>query len=252
MSLDRQFVYFPDSTLLGTPRDVGLDYEEARFGEDGRLHGWFVPGTGANELTLLWLHGNAGNISHRVDWVRLLRSRLGLNIFIFDYAGYGLSRGLPSETQTEQDARDAVAYLRSRQDVDPARIVYFGKSLGGAVAVQLAVEQPPYRLVTNSTFTSLLDLARVHYPCAPVSLLIRARYPTLERIDQVRAPILIAHGTADEIVPANHARRLYDAAAEPKQLLLVEGAGHNDLLPLGGEPYFATLRQFLAPRAGEP
>jgi fermentation-respiration switch protein FrsA (DUF1100 family) len=248
VALDRQFVFYPTTVLEATPRELGLAYDDVRFGEDGRLHGWFVPGSGGSNLTLLWFHGNAGNISHRLDWIRLLRSGLGINIFIFDYAGYGLSRGTPSEQGTYRDARDALAYLRSRPDVERDRIVYFGKSLGGAVAVQLAVEEPPYRLVTNATFRSILDLARRYYPFVPVGLLIRSRFPTLDRIGQVRAPILIAHGVADTLVPPDHARRLYEAAAEPKRLYLVEGAGHNDLLPTGGERYLETLRAFLLPQ----
>jgi fermentation-respiration switch protein FrsA (DUF1100 family) len=237
-----RFIYFPSRELLATPRKWQLPFEEVWFGPEAGLHGWFVPGS--SPVTFLWLHGNAGNISHRLEWLQRLHSRLGVNVFIFDYQGYGQSRGYPSEENTYRDARAALHYLRMRGDVEVDRIVYFGKSLGGAVAVQLASEEPPYRLVLNAPFASILDMARLHYPFLPLGPILRTRYASINKIGEVRAPVLIVHGEADEIVPLAQARRLYDAASEPKRLLVVEGAGHNDLLPIGGLRYLDVLGEF--------
>jgi uncharacterized protein len=240
---EERFIYFPSRALVATPADLGIPFEEVRFGPEGRLHGWFIPGS--RDVTVLWFHGNAGNISHRVPMISTLRRELGVSIFIFDYSGYGLSGGRPSERATADDARAALAYLRGRGDVDHGRIVYFGKSLGAAVAVGLAAEEPPYRLVAQSAFTSIGDMARLHYPWLPLGGLLTTRYDTLERIKDVRTPVLVVHGDRDAIAPLEHGRRLYEAAPEPKRLLVVEGGGHNDVLEVGGRAYLATLREFL-------
>lgn len=242
MPLEDRFIYFPSRQLVGTPADVGLPFEEVRFGEGARLHGWFVPGAGG--ITLLWFHGNAGNISHRLDWVKTVHSSLGSNIFIFDYQGYGLSAGVPSEKNAYEDARAALQYLHSRPDVDRGRIVYYGKSLGSAVAVQLATEESPHRLALQSPFTSALDMARLHYPFLPVGALVRTRFSILEKLSAIRVPILIIHGDADEVVPIEHARRLYQAAGHPKRLVVIEGAGHNDIFRVGRETYLEALAEF--------
>jgi fermentation-respiration switch protein FrsA (DUF1100 family) len=244
MPFEDRFVFFPTRELVTTPAAVGLAFEDVRFGPDGRLHGWFVPGTGPT--TLLWLHGNAGNISYRVELLRRIRDGLGVSVFIFDYQGYGRSAGRPSERATYQDARAALAYLRSRGDLDERRIVYYGKSLGAAIATELAVEEPPYRLVVQSGFTSILDMARLHYPFLPLGGLLRTRYPSLERIGQVRVPVLVVHGDRDDVAPLAHGRRLYEAAAEPKRFLVVEGAGHNDVATVGGQRYLHALRELIA------
>ncbi len=244
MPFEDRFVFFPTRELVATPAAVGLQFEDVRFGPDGRLHGWFVPGTGPT--TLLWLHGNAGNISHRVELLRRIRDGLGVSVFIFDYQGYGRSEGRPSERATYQDARAALAYLRSRPDVDERRIIYYGKSLGAAIAIELALEEPPHRLIVQSAFTSILDMARLHYPFLPLGGLLRTRYPSLERIAQVRAPVLVVHGDRDQVVPLAQARQLYEAAAEPKRFLVVEGAGHNDVATVGGQRYLEALRDLIA------
>lgn len=242
---EERFVYFPSQALVATPADVGLPFEEVRFGEEGRLHGWFIPGS--RDVTILWFHGNAGNISHRVELLARLHRALGASIFIFDYQGYGLSGGRPNEGGTYEDARAALAYLRTRPEVQPERIVYFGKSLGGAVAVELATAEPPFRLIVQSSFTRIADLARLHYPLLPVHGLLRTGYPSIDRIGGVRAPILVAHGDADDVVPLDHARRLYEAASEPKRLEVVRGARHPNVLSVGGARYLAVLRDFLEP-----
>jgi fermentation-respiration switch protein FrsA (DUF1100 family) len=240
---EEQLVFFPSRELVGSPASFGLDYEDVCFGPDGRLHGWLLPGSGHS--TLLWLHGNAGNVSSRLPWLARLRAATSAHLFIFDYQGYGLSSGKPSEAATYADARDSLAFLRQRPEIDMARIVYYGESLGGAVGTQLALEAPPAGLVLQSSFTSVADLARIYYPLIPPGL-IRTRYATVDKLGQVAAPIVIVHGEQDEIVPVEQAHRLYAAANEPKRLHLVPGASHNDLIDRADATYFELLRELLA------
>ena len=239
------FIYFPDHETFMTPADLGLAYEEVRFGDEGRLHGWFVPGR--NEVTILWFHGNASNLSHpgRVEFIRLMHDRLGVGFFIFDYRGYGQSEGNPSEEGLYQDARDALAYLRDREDVNPDRIVYYGRSLGGAVASHLATEESPYRLVLESAFSSAPDMAQVVFPFLPVRYVVTSRFSNRDHLVGVHAPVLIIHGDGDDQVPVKQADTLYAIANEPKQLYIVRGADHNDVHYAGGEPYLETFAAFL-------
>ncbi len=232
--------------MAETPAQWGLQYEDLRFpASDGMsLHGWFVPGAG--DVTWLWFHGNGGNVSHRLEDLTLLSSRLGVNIFLFDYRGYGLSDGRPSERGTYRDAVGALDYLVSRQDVDPGKIVYFGRSLGAAVAVWLACRSTLYGLILESPFASVREMAKVAYPRLPVHLLIPNKYDSLSRIGQVSSPLLILHGDLDEVVPMAQGRKLYEAAREPKRFYVIEGAAHNDTYIAGGEPYLHTLDEFLA------
>lgn len=148
----------------------------------------------------------------------------------------------------ECEPRAAAAYLRSRPDTADDRIVYFGKSLGTAVAVQLAVEEPPDRLVLQSGFTSIQDVASWRVPLLPLGALLHTRFPTIERVDRVRAPILVIHGDRDPVVPLAHGRLLYEAAAEPKCLLIIDGAGHDDVASIGGQRYLELLREFTGPQ----
>jgi fermentation-respiration switch protein FrsA (DUF1100 family) len=238
-----RLIYQPTRDLIATPATVGLPYEDVRFGPGGRLHGWLIPGSG--RTTVLLIHGNGGNIGHRVGVAAWLRSGLEATLFLFDYQGYGHSAGHPSEAGLIEDSRAALAYLRSRREVDPARIAYFGESIGAVPAVELALEDPPYRLILQSAFTSLPDLAADHSPYLPIGRIFRSRFPTIDRIGRVRAPVLIAHGTADDLVPVDHARRLHAAAPEPKGLHLIEGAGHNDIYQVGGARYLRILANFL-------
>ncbi len=243
--VERYFIYFPDRTLVGDPSDFGMAYEDASFaGSDGvRLHGWFVPGE--NDVTWLWLHGNAGNISHRLENLRLLHEELGVNLFIFDYRGYGASEGRPSEEGTYLDAEAALAYLQSRSDVSPEHIVYFGRSLGAAVAVELALRSPPSGLILESPVPSIRYMARRTYGFLPVWLLVRTRYDTLGKMPEVDVPTIVLHGDRDDIVPIDAGRKVFAAAREPQEFYVIRGAGHNDTYVVGGEAYFDALRRFM-------
>ena len=240
------FIYFPDHETFMTPADLGLAYEEVRFGEEGRLHGWFVPGR--TDVTILWFHGNASNLSHpgRVEFIRLMHDRLGVGFFIFDYRGYGQSEGRSIRGGPLPGRPGRAGILcESREDVNPDRIVYYGRSLGGAVASHLATEEPPYRLVLESAFSSAPDMAQVVFPFLPVRYVVTSRFSNRDHLAGVHAPVLIIHGDGDDQVPVKQADTLYAIANEPKQLYIVRGADHNDVHYAGGEPYLETFAAFL-------
>lgn len=245
LPIERALIYVPSRTGVFPPTAVGAAVEEVTFGAHASLYGWFVPGR--PDRTLLIFCGNGGNLTYRAPLLALMRQEVGAGLFIFDYQGYGRSSGLPSEPATRADARAALAYLRGRPDVDPRGIAYYGESLGSAVAVDLAVDEPPRALVLNAPFTSIRDMARLHYPLlAPLLPFVRTRYDSAARIGEVRVPVIVIHGAGDRVVPAEQGRRLYEAANEPKRLLIVPGAGHNDLVDVGGAAYWTALRGILA------
>jgi fermentation-respiration switch protein FrsA (DUF1100 family) len=192
---------------------------------------------------VLLFHGNAGNVSHRLLHAQAL-SAAGLDTFLFDYRGYGSSTGSPSEQGTYADARAAHRALVSRSDVDPERVVYLGESLGGAVALALAVETPPWGLVLQSTFTSVRAMGRIHYPILPGAIVPDA-YPSLERIRELTCPLLFLHGDRDTIVPLSEGEALHAAATVPKRFELFRGVGHNDLVPLAGPRYGEVIASWL-------
>jgi fermentation-respiration switch protein FrsA (DUF1100 family) len=245
-SLLNALVFFPSRSVTWTPADADLPFEDVEIAtQDGeRLHAWWIRARGGATGHVLLCHGNAGNVGDRVPHAALLAAA-GFDVLLFDSRGYGRSSGRPSEEGTYRDARAARAALLARPGVDAARVLYLGESLGGAVALALALEVPPAGLVLQSTFTSIRDMARRHYPFIPASLVPDA-YPSLRRIGGLRAPLLLIHGERDSIVPAMHADELLAAAPEPKELHVVAGAGHNDLLTLAGEEWARTIAAWTA------
>jgi fermentation-respiration switch protein FrsA (DUF1100 family) len=244
--IERYFIYFPARPLLATPAAAGLEFEDLQFrAADGtRLHGWLVPGGG--EASLLWFHGNAGNISHRVELLRELHDHLEATIFILEYRGYGDSEGTPSEEGLYLDAEAALKAMTSHAGIPAEQVVLFGQSLGAAVAVELATRQVPSGLVLESAFTSVRDMARHHYPWLPVASLLRNRFDSLSKIERAKTPLLMIHGENDRITPLRMGEALFGAAREPKRFQLIQGADHNDVHLLGRREYFAALRQFLS------
>ncbi len=238
------FIFYPDSFLIGDPGDFGMPFEDVYFPTaDGlTLHGWFVPGE--KGLTWLWFPGNAGNISYRLENMKLLHERLALNIFIFDYRGYGRSQGRPSEKGTYRDAQAALAYLHSRPDVDPETTLFFGRSLGSAIAVDLATKQKCLALILESPPTSLMGMMKAIFPSLPPDRL-PIKYDSLSKIKDINVPLLILHGDRDEVVPYRLGRKLFEAANEPKRFYTIENAGHNDTYIVGGEGYITALRDFI-------
>ncbi len=240
-----RLVYFPEvgRALVATPRAAGLDFEEVRLtADDATLHGWWVPANAARGAVLV-LHGNAGNISHRLEYLTMF-NRLGYATLIVDYRGYGRSSGTPSEDGTYRDGEAAWRHLTEIRKFAPRDIVVFGESLGGGVATWLALQHPPRALVLASTFTSAPDLGAQVYPWLPVRWLARIEYGNRARIGQIAAPVLIAHSKGDDIVPFSHGQALFDAAREPRQFLELRG-GHNDGFIFMREEWVREVGAFL-------
>jgi uncharacterized protein len=247
-AFQRHLLYFPAPPTVPPAASVLPAAEEVAFDTaDGlRLGGWFVPGGGAAPgPAVLVCNGNGGNRSMRAPLAAAL-ARMGLHALLFDYRGYGGNPGHPSEEGLAADARAALDHLAGRPEVDPARVVYFGESLGAAVALRLATERPPAALVLRSPFASLAEVGRLHYPLLPVSLLLRDRYDSAALAGRLAAPLLVVAGGRDQIIPAAHSRRLFAAAPQPKRLAVLDGADHNDHDLLAGPWLLAELRRFLA------
>jgi fermentation-respiration switch protein FrsA (DUF1100 family) len=234
-------LYFPSRHIAAMPAAAGLRFEEVAFTtEDGeRLHGWWVPAREPTVGHALLFHGNAGNIGDRLPQLALLVAA-GFNVLAFDYRGYGRSSGRPTEEGTYRDARAAQGALLAQPGVDGARVLYLGESLGGAVALALSLERPPAGLVLQSTFTSVRDMARLHYPFVPPALVPDA-YPSLRLIARVRVPLLVLHGGRDRIVPPMHGEELFEAAPGPKRIEVFADADHNDLIALAGTRWIRAI-----------
>jgi len=238
----------PGRALEATPADIGLKYEDVRFDTaDGeRLHGWYVPAVNARGV-LLFFHGNAGNISHRLESIMIF-NRLGLDVLIVDYRGYGQSTGKPTESGTYRDAQAAWNYLLGERRASPGRIVIFGRSLGGAVGAWLAaglpVEQRPAAVIIESSFTSGADMARRLYPLFPARLLTRLKYTVAEYAARLPCPVLVVHSRDDEIIPFAMGQAIYAAAPQPKDFIELRG-DHNAGFWISREEYSAGLAEFL-------
>ena len=241
-SLQRKLIYFPDPTSVPLPaEDVRAGFQAVVIATvDGpKLQAWYRPAP-VGTWTVLFLHGNAGNRSTRLDLLRRL-VEMDLGVLALDYRGYGGSEGSPTEEGLYADAEAAAHWLSQRGVAD---IVYFGESLGTGVAVELARRLPPGRLVLQAPFDSLVAVGRRAYPFLPVSWLLRDRFASYEKIAQVHVPLLVLHGTEDRIVPIEHGRRLYARAPEPKRFVAIEGFGHNDLRT-AGDAFYRPLSTFL-------
>ncbi len=252
------YVYYPTQEIGLTPAYYDLDYEELRLDtEDGEtIHAWFVYGRGAIGLrdvtgeeekakaTILFCHGNGGNRGDRVYTLEIL-CRMGFDVLIFDYRGYGGSSGAPGEAGTYKDAASCWRHLVKNRDIAPENIVVFGRSLGGAVAAWLAEKKSPGALVVESTFTSAPDMGVEMFPFLPTRLLSRFKYRTIERIRKSNCPVLIAHSRDDEMIPFEHGRRLFSAADEPK--VFVEMSGSHNTGGLESDPaYQERLAMFIS------
>lgn len=220
------YIFQPYKSVTTTPAEVNLEYEEVNLeASDGvQLHGWWVPHPAPGH-TLLFLHGNAGNISHRLPSLKFF-NELGVSIFILDYRGYGKSEGKPGEQGTYRDAEAAWLFLVNEKNIRPEEIIIFGRSLGGAVASWLAAKYQSAAVILESTFTSMADMGRHYYPYLPIQLINHIKYDTLERVKKIKSPLLIIHSREDEIVPFRFSETLYAAANEPKQFLEING-DHN-------------------------
>jgi alpha-beta hydrolase superfamily lysophospholipase len=242
-----RMIYFPDSQVVGSPADYGLPYEDLSLtAADGtQIHAWYVPAPG-DRATLLFCHGNAGNIGSRLPYLPIFQ-RLGISTLLFDYRGYGRSEGQPTEQGTYQDAAAAWQYLNEVRGIPHDRLVVYGESLGGAIAAHLAEQHPspaPKALVLASTFISLNQRASELYPFMPIALISQFGYNVRDRLPQIAAPVLVIHSTEDEIIPYHHGQALYQAAREPKTLITLRGS-HNEGIFDSLELYQRGLEQFL-------
>ena len=245
-AVQRRLIYFPTQTV-GDVSAVSPDSEEVEFTTDDglTLSAWWVPASGApTGETIVAFPGNAGNRTDRAPLARALAGH-GYSVLLVDYRGYGGNPGSPSEDGLLLDARAAVTYAASRSDVDPGRLVYFGESLGAAVAVGVSQEYTPSALVLRSPFTSLPDAASAHYPFLPTGLLLRDQFPSIDTIDTLDVPVLVVAGSQDSIVPFGQSRELYEAANDPKNFVTVEGANHNDAVLSHGPILIDAITTFL-------
>ncbi|MBT8047152.1 MAG: alpha/beta hydrolase [Gammaproteobacteria bacterium] len=238
--------HLPGRTLDATPQSIQLDYADAWIDtEDGeRLHGWHIPATAARG-TVLFFHGNAGNISHRMESI-LIFNRLGLNVLIVDYRGYGQSSGKAGEQGTYRDAQASWDYLVNDLRVPPEKTVIFGRSMGGAVGAWLASRPgvEPAGLIIESCFSSGLDMGKRLYPVLPVRLITRIDYPVKDYVTKVQAPLLVVHSRDDEIIPFDMGRAIFDAAPGPKAFFELRG-DHNAGFWISQETYVPALDEFL-------
>lgn len=254
-ALERLLVYHPYPTMEGSPADLHLPFEEVKArSEDGvELYGWWVPADGAR-WTLLFSHGNAGNISHRLEKLAILH-RLGFNVLLYDYRGYGRSGGAPQEQGLYADARAMHAYLVGTRKIPAERIVAFGESIGSVISAHLAAERPVGAVVLEGVFSSLADMAASAAPF--LAGLAGDRFNTLASMPNIAAPLLVLHSPDDDMIPFAQAEKVFAAAREPKTLVRLKG-GHNDAFVESGALYSDSLRAFFAqlaeapPRPAEP
>lgn len=241
--LERHSVYFPMREVAATPASLALPYEEIYFrtSDNKKLNGWFIPST-RDEITIIFCHGNGGNIGHRLEKIQILHN-LGVDIFIFDYRGYGKSEGRPSEIGLYQDAVAAYDYLIKIHKVSKANIILYGESLGGAVAIDLAQKVNAQALITEDVFTSLKDMVKVAYPLVP-HFMLSTRFDSISKIKKVTCPKLFIHSIDDEIVPFYLGERLYNAARPPKKFLKIRG-GHNTAFLDSKEQFKEGIKSFL-------
>lgn len=246
---EKQSIYFPEKAIAATPSYLGLPFEDVYFKTaDGvELNGWFIPANPAS-ATLLFAHGNAGNISHRLEKI-ILFNKLGLNIFIFDYRGYGRSKGSPDEQGLYLDGKAAYDYLVLQKEIPAENILLYGESIGGAVVIDLATKVSVKAIITEGTFTCAKDMIKVIYPFVPPAVFV-SRFDSIDKIKNITAPKLIIHSINDEMIPFSLAEKLFQAAVPPKQFLKIKG-GHNSAFLDSEEIFLSGVKEFLSSTGSE-
>ena len=241
---ERKGIYYPTKEIELTPIDVGLKYDDVFFNTDDglKLNGWFIPVENPRG-TLLFCHGNAGNISHRIEIIKVF-NKLDLNVFIFDYRGYGRSHGNPTEEGLYRDAQAAYKHLVSRKNIDKDSIVIYGKSIGANVGIDLASKVKVGVLISESGFSSAYDMGRKLFPYFPIKWIITIKYDALTKIKNIPIPKLIIHSKDDEIVPFKLGKKLFEAASPLKEFYQMQG-GHNEAFFMAREEYIIRINNFL-------
>lgn len=244
-------VFEPTPILQTTPDRLGMKFEELRIpvgsgADQGELHAWWVPAEQVNAPTFLYLHGNYRNIGNNLEHTQRLHN-LGYNVLVADYRGFGKSSGgRPNEAKVYEDAEAAWKYLLKIRGVQPQQAFIYGHSLGGAIAVDLAMHHPEAAgLVTESTFTSMIAMGKLEYSYLPIDWLLNQRFEVLQKITRIKIPVLIIHGTWDKRVPVQMAQQLYAAAPQPKMLVLIEGGEHNNTGTVGWIEYRDAVAAFV-------
>ena len=243
-----RLLFYPDISgreLVTTPRSIGIKYDSIRLTtqDNVSIHGWFIPHE-HQRAVVLFCHGNAGNISHRMNTIEMLHD-MGLSIFIFDYRGYGESEGKPTEQGTYNDADAAWNFLIKDKHYAASEIIIWGRSLGAAIAAHLAAKEDPVKgVILESTFTSVPDLGKEFYPLLPVQMISRFQYATKQHITAINSPVLLMHSRDDEIIPFAHGQQLFELANQPKYFVALSG-GHNEYVYLNYDRYYNELKNFL-------
>ena len=234
----------PGRALTASPGDIGLEYEDVYLTtlDDEHLHGWYVPAT-ISRGVIVFFHGNAGNISHRLDSIGIFH-QLGLDTLIIDYRGYGQSTGKTTEQGTYLDAQAAWSYLVDERGIAADQIIIFGRSLGGAVGAWLGTQHTPAAVIIESSFSSGVDMARRLYPFLPVRLITRLRYPVAEYASHLDCPVLVVHSRDDEIIPFAMGQSIYAAVKQRKSFLELRG-DHNNGIFISRQDYLRGLDGFI-------
>ena len=241
--IENFFVFFPDSEMVATPETFLIDYRDIFFDQDGeKLHGWLCLNRRASS-TILFCHGNAENISHRLEYINSLLTS-GFQVFIFDYQGYGKSRGRPSEQGIYRAGLAAYDYLVNKEGISPEKIIVFGHSLGAAVAIEVSLQRETRALIIESAFTSIREMAGTIWLFKPISFFIPRHYNNLKKIEGINVPKLMIHGDNDGVVPYSMGRKLFEKAGSPKFFYTIKGTGHNDTSQINPQDYFRTIAYF--------
>ena len=241
----RRIVFVPMKDYAATPDHAHLTYEQVWLEpEPGiKIRGWYFPAAKGSDRAVMLCHGNAGNISHRLESVHFLLG-LGVNVLLFDYRGYGESNGTPSEEGVYADAEAAYRWLREEKQIDPSNITIFGRSLGGAVAIELARRVPCGGVIVESSFTSAADFGRKMFPFLPIRLLLKYHFDSINKIGELSCPVLVTHSPDDDLIPFEMGKRLFDAAKPPRKFIELSG-GHNERLYFSDRHYTEGVRAFI-------
>jgi pimeloyl-ACP methyl ester carboxylesterase len=239
-----KYVYFPTADIVATPSDMGLYYRDLMLEtNDGiKISAWYIPAENT-EATILFFHGNGGNISHRLEFIEMFYS-LGISTLIIDYRGYGKSEGFPTEKGTYLDSEAAWNYLVKEKNNEPSSIIIYGRSLGGPVAARLAEKHHPGALILDSTFTSLKDIGAKLYPYLPVRKFLKFNYETIAHLKETDFPVLIIHSVEDDYIPFHHAEKLFDRIDGQKKLVSTSG-GHNTNFTISRNAYKNNISDLL-------
>ena len=250
----KHFIFMPERIVTKTPADYHIKFEDLYLqvpsdnGQVERMHCWWIPADQPSDRYLIYLHGSALNIGANVSHARRFK-KMGFSVLLISYRGYGQSDGnFPTETQIYRDAEVAWNYLVKQKGISPADIFIYGHSLGGAVAINLAISHPEAKgLIVEATFTSIADMGRRHnfYRLLPLGLITHQRFDSIGKIDRLKMPVLFLHGTEDNVVPFTMSRRLYEKAPSPKRLKLISGGGHNNSATVGGAEYLKSVKDFI-------